>query len=79
MPDESTPQSAQPLGRRLATILCADIADYSKMMASTKRYDGTSTTVEKKKLVCSICRHEVVGAVLSIAFHCLCSIGIIPS
>ena len=26
MPDESTPKSTQPLERRLATILCADVA-----------------------------------------------------
>jgi len=36
MPDESTPQSAQPLERRLATILCADVAGYSKMMADNE-------------------------------------------
>ena len=36
MPDESTPQSAQPLERRLATILCADVASYSKMMAANE-------------------------------------------
>ena len=36
MPDESTPQSAQPLERRLATILCADVAGYSKMMAANE-------------------------------------------
>lgn len=36
MSDEFTPQSAQPLERRLATILCADIAGYSKMMASNE-------------------------------------------
>jgi class 3 adenylate cyclase len=33
MPDESRPQSTQPLERRLATILCADVAGYSKMVA----------------------------------------------
>ncbi len=33
MPDESTPQGTQPLARRLATILCADVAGYSKMVA----------------------------------------------
>ncbi|MHB8909083.1 MAG: adenylate/guanylate cyclase domain-containing protein [Syntrophales bacterium] len=33
MPDESTLHGAQPLERRLATILCADVAGYSKMMA----------------------------------------------
>lgn len=36
MPDESTPQSAQPLERRLATILCADVAGYSTMMAANE-------------------------------------------
>ena len=36
MPDESTPQSVQPLERRLATILCADVAGYSKMMAANE-------------------------------------------
>jgi class 3 adenylate cyclase len=36
MPDESTPQSSQPLERRLATILCADVANYSKMMAANE-------------------------------------------
>ena len=36
MPDESTPQSAQPLERRLATILCADVAGYSKMMSANE-------------------------------------------
>jgi len=36
MPDESTPQNKQPLERRLATILCADVADYSRMMASNE-------------------------------------------
>jgi class 3 adenylate cyclase len=36
MPDESTPQSAQPLERRLATILCADVAGYSKMMVANE-------------------------------------------
>lgn len=36
MPDESTPQSAQPLERRLAAILCADVAGYSKMMAANE-------------------------------------------
>ena len=36
MPDESTPQSAQTLERRLATILCADVAGYSKMMAANE-------------------------------------------
>ena len=36
MPDESTPQNAQPLERRLATILCADVAGYSKMMAANE-------------------------------------------
>jgi len=34
MPDESTPQTAPPLERRLATILCADVAGYSAMMAA---------------------------------------------
>ena len=34
MPDESTPQSVLPIERRLATILCADVAGYSKMMAA---------------------------------------------
>ena len=33
MPDESMPQSAQSLERRLATILCADVAGYSRIMA----------------------------------------------
>jgi len=33
MPDESTSQSVPTLERRLATILCADVANYSKMMA----------------------------------------------
>jgi class 3 adenylate cyclase len=36
MPDESTPQSTQPLARRLATILCADVAGYSKMVAENE-------------------------------------------
>jgi class 3 adenylate cyclase len=36
MPDESTPQSTQPIERRLATILCADVASYSKMMAANE-------------------------------------------
>ena len=36
MPDESIPESAQNLERRLATILCADIAGYSKMMAESE-------------------------------------------
>jgi len=36
MPDESTPQSTQPLARRLATILCADVVGYSKMMAANE-------------------------------------------
>ncbi len=36
MPDESTPESAHNLERRLATILCADIAGYSKMMAANE-------------------------------------------
>lgn len=36
MPDKSTQQGAQPLERRLATILCADVADYSKMMAANE-------------------------------------------
>jgi class 3 adenylate cyclase len=36
MPDESISQSTQPLERRLATILCADVASYSKMMASNE-------------------------------------------
>jgi class 3 adenylate cyclase len=36
MPDESTPQSTQPLERRLATILCADVAGYSKMVAENE-------------------------------------------
>jgi len=36
MPDEFTPQSAQPLERRLATILCADVAGYSKMMVANE-------------------------------------------
>jgi class 3 adenylate cyclase len=36
MPDESTPQSTQPLERRLATILCADVAGYSKMIAENE-------------------------------------------
>ena len=36
MPDESKPQSVQPLERRLATILCADVAGYSKMMAANE-------------------------------------------
>jgi class 3 adenylate cyclase len=36
MPDESTSQSSQPLERRLATILCADVANYSKMMAANE-------------------------------------------
>lgn len=39
MPDKSTPQSSQPLERRLATILCADVAGYSKMMAANE--EGT--------------------------------------
>ncbi len=34
MPEDSTPQAAQPLERRLATILCADIAGYSQMMGA---------------------------------------------
>ena len=36
MSDESTPQSTQPLARRLATILCADVAGYSKMVAENE-------------------------------------------
>ncbi len=36
MSGESVPQSAQPLERRLATILCADVAGYSKMMAANE-------------------------------------------
>jgi class 3 adenylate cyclase len=36
MPDELTSQSTQPLERRLATILCADVANYSKMMAANE-------------------------------------------
>ena len=36
MPDESTPQSTQPIERRLATILCADVASYSQMMAANE-------------------------------------------
>jgi class 3 adenylate cyclase len=36
MPDESTPHSMQPLERRLATILCADVAGYSKMMVANE-------------------------------------------
>jgi class 3 adenylate cyclase len=36
MPDESKPQSVQPLERRLATILCADVAGYSEMMAANE-------------------------------------------
>ncbi|MFH0994514.1 MAG: adenylate/guanylate cyclase domain-containing protein [Pseudomonadota bacterium] len=36
MPDESTPLSAPSLERRLATILCADVANYSKMMAANE-------------------------------------------
>jgi class 3 adenylate cyclase len=36
MPDKSTLQSTQPLERRLATILCADVASYSRMMASNE-------------------------------------------
>ena len=36
MPNESTPQSIQPLARRLATILCADVVGYSKMMAENE-------------------------------------------
>ncbi len=36
MPDESNPQNVQPLERRLATILCADVAGYSKMMAANE-------------------------------------------
>ena len=36
MPDESIPESPQNLERRLATILCADIAGYSKMMAESE-------------------------------------------
>jgi class 3 adenylate cyclase len=32
MTDKPTPHSAQPLERRLATILCADVAGYSQMM-----------------------------------------------
>jgi class 3 adenylate cyclase len=36
MSDESKPQSVQPLERRLATILCADVAGYSKMMAANE-------------------------------------------
>jgi len=36
MPDESTPHSTQPLERRLATILCADVAGYSKMIAENE-------------------------------------------
>ncbi len=37
MPDESTPQSVLPIERRLATILCADVAGYSKMMAAKRQ------------------------------------------
>ncbi len=36
MPDEPTSQSSQPIERRLATILCADVASYSKMMAANE-------------------------------------------
>jgi class 3 adenylate cyclase len=36
MTDESTPQSVPPIERRLATILCADVAGYSKMMAANE-------------------------------------------
>jgi len=36
MPDQSTPQGTQPLERRLATILCADVAGYSKMVAENE-------------------------------------------
>jgi class 3 adenylate cyclase len=36
MPDESTPQNTEPLARRLATILCADVAGYSKMVAENE-------------------------------------------
>jgi class 3 adenylate cyclase len=36
MPDESTPQSTPPLERRLVTILCADVAGYSKMVAANE-------------------------------------------
>jgi class 3 adenylate cyclase len=36
MPDESTPQSTTTIERRLSTILCADVASYSKMMAANE-------------------------------------------
>jgi class 3 adenylate cyclase len=36
MLNESTPQSIQHLARRLATILCADVAGYSKMVAENE-------------------------------------------
>jgi class 3 adenylate cyclase len=36
MSDNSTPQSVHSLERRLATILCADVAGYSKMMAANE-------------------------------------------
>src|SRR5512141_857539 len=36
MQDESTPESAQPLERRLATILCADVAGYSQLMGANE-------------------------------------------
>jgi class 3 adenylate cyclase len=36
MSDEFRPQSTQPLERRLVTILCADVAGYSKMVAANE-------------------------------------------
>jgi class 3 adenylate cyclase len=36
MPDEPAPQDTQPLERRLATILCADVAGYSQMMGANE-------------------------------------------
>jgi class 3 adenylate cyclase/Tfp pilus assembly protein PilE len=36
MPDESAPQSTHHLERRLATILCADVAGYSKMVVENE-------------------------------------------
>src|ERR1035438_522157 len=36
MTNETLPQSDQPIERRLATILCADIAGYSQMMSTNE-------------------------------------------
>jgi class 3 adenylate cyclase len=38
MPDECKPQSVQPRERRLAAILCADVAGYSRMMAANENF-----------------------------------------